>query len=64
MSNCKGCCHDGCCGYFSDLNTYSFNEENERKAFEEFCICCCCGDGVECNRGEGCDNYEAEPIMG
>ena len=20
MSNCEGCCHDGCCGYFSELN--------------------------------------------
>ena len=66
MSNCKGCCHDGCCGYFSDLNTYGLDENGEQKAFEEFCMGCPCGDGLECNRDQGCANYETEdgsPVM-
>lgn len=65
MSNCEGCCHNGCCGYFSELNTYNLsNPEEEQKAFEEFCYGCCCGDCAECNRDNGCDNYETELIMG
>ena len=63
--SCEGCCHDGCCGYFSDLNKYDISiPEEEQKAFEEFCCGCCCGDGAECNRDGGCDNYETEPLMG
>ena len=59
MIHCKGCMHEGCCLYFSDLNTYDIsNPEEEQKAFEEFCCGCPCGDGVECNRDEGCMNYE------
>ena len=62
---CKGCCHDGCCGYFSELNIYDISiPEEEQKAFEEFCCGCCCGEGFECNRDQGCDNYETESIMG
>jgi len=57
---CEGCCHDGCCGYFSELNKC----ETEDEAFLEFCAGCACGDGAECNRDQGCDNYETEPIMG
>lgn len=64
-NNCEGCCHDGHCGYFSELNDYDISTpEEEQKAFEEFCVGCCCGEGVECNRDFGCDNYEKEPIMG
>lgn len=64
-NSCEGCCHDGCCGYFSELNDYDISiPEEEQKAFEEFCCGCCCGEGVECNRYGGCDNYETEPIMG
>ena len=64
-NNCEGCCHDGQCGYFSELNTYDISIfEEEQKAFEEFCCGCSCGDGAECNRDIGCDNYETEPIMG
>lgn len=65
MYNCDGCIHDGCCGYFSDLNDYNpINPDEERKAFKEFCAGCCCGDGFECNRDYGCDNYETELILG
>ena len=64
INGCIGCCHDGCCGYFSDENTYLLEDGGEDKAFEEFCVGCCCGDGLECNRDQGCSNYETEPIMG
>ena len=63
MNNCDGCCHNGSCGYFSELNNYLLDEDGEIKAFEEFCVGCC-GDGCECNRDQGCSNYATEPIMG
>lgn len=63
-NNCDGCCHNGSYGYFSELNNYPLDEDGEISAFEEFCVSCCCGDGCECNRDQGCNNYETEPIMG
>lgn len=60
---CTGCCHydNKNCGYFDDLTCHG----DEVKAFEENCMGCCCGDGCECNKGNGgCENYETEPVMG
>lgn len=58
--NCKGCCHDGHCTYFSDPEW----TQNEVAMFEKHCVGCCCGEGCECNRDNGCSNYETEPILG
>lgn len=57
---CFGCCHfREDCGYYADNISIS-----EEEAFIEHCVGCCCGDGAECNLGEGCTNYEESPVMG
>lgn len=57
---CFGCCHfRENCGYYTDCANAS-----EEEAFIEHCVGCCCGDGAECNLGEGCNNYEETPVMG
>ena len=56
---CEGCYHwdnGSSCLYFSDENEYDSEEEK----FLANCCGCCCGDGCECHRGEGCQNYETE----
>lgn len=59
---CQGCYHNDGCGFFDD-DHFKFNQI---ELFERNCVGCCCGEGAECNRrtGEGCGNYEEEPIMG
>lgn len=59
-NECDGCCHYApSCGYFD-----APFEQSEEQRFEENCVGCCCGDLFDCNRDQGCDNYEEEPIMG
>lgn len=53
---CAGCVHHGGCGYFDPaLNDPTWNDD---RRFIEHCVGCCCGDGYECNKDRGCDNYE------
>lgn len=60
FDECAGCCHNTNCGYFDDLLRLG-----DKKAFEENCVGCCCGDGTLCNKNNGgCSNYEIKPIMG
>ena len=39
---------------------------SEEEIFEAHCVGCACGDGYDCNRGNGCNNYEdgTEPLLG
>lgn len=56
---CAGCIHwnDGNdCSDRLDDNNY----ESEEERFLMNCAGCACGDGCECNRGDGCQNYETE----
>lgn len=55
-SPCAGCFHRGCCGMLS-FDTSGMDEE---EIFLEHCVGCPCGEGYECNREEGCSNYEKE----
>ncbi len=61
---CESCIHYDSCGYF-DFDNSGLTEEER---FIEHCVCCCCGDGCECNKGDGhrCTNWEdgSEPLMG
>lgn len=60
FDECAGCCHNTNCEYFDDLLRFG-----DKKAFEENCVGCCCGDGTLCNKNNGgCSNYEIKPIMG
>lgn len=61
---CFGCIHYDGCGYFEPaLNKPHWSDEQR---FQEHCVGCCCGDGCECNKDQGCDNYEdgTLPLMG
>lgn len=61
---CAGCIHHDACGYFDpELNDPSWDDV---RRFKEHCVGCCCGDGCECNKDCGCDNYEdgTLPLMG
>ena len=62
VGGCKGCIHYDGCGYF-DFDNSNLTEEER---FDEHCVGCCCGDGCECNKGNGCDNWEdgSEPLLG
>lgn len=62
MSNCNNCIHYDDCG-FVDLYDNNLTEEEN---LIEHCIGCCCGDGGECNKNNGCWNWEdgSEPILG
>lgn len=55
-SRCKGCAHRGCCG----MMKFDITGMSEEEIFEEHCVGCPCGDGFECNRDNGCGNYEEE----
>lgn len=55
-SRCKGCAHRGCCGFMK----FDITGMTEEEVFEEHCVGCPCGDGCECNRENGCSNYETE----
>lgn len=55
-SRCKGCAHRGCCGFMM----FDATDMTEEEIFEKHCVGCPCGDGCECNREEGCNNYETE----
>lgn len=61
-SPCDGCCHKYGCGRIT-FDTFGMSEE---EIFEQHCVGCACGDGYDCNRGNGCDNYEdgTEPLLG
>lgn len=61
-NGCEGCIHYDDCGYL-DFNTNNLTEE---EIFLEHCAGCCCGDCYDCNRGDGCWNWEdgSEPLMG
>lgn len=59
-NNCEKCCHKRLCNYLSG-ELYGLNPEEE---FQESCAGCCCGDGMVCNLGSGCLNFETEPILG
>ena len=61
-NECTGCIHYDGCGYF-DFDNSDLTEE---EGFAEHCAGCCCGDGFECNKNNGCDNWEdgSEPLMG
>ena len=57
-NECDGCVHKNNCG----IDTF-FMEELEMSDHERFllhCVGCCCGDGYECNKNHGCENYEEE----
>lgn len=64
LSSCKGCYHKDICG----IKETSFRDENalmtEIELFEAHCVGCCCGDCFECNKDNGCDNYEEEDWLG
>ena len=53
-SPCDGCLHKDGCG----MMLFDNHGMSEEEIFEAHCVGCACGDGCECNRGEGCDNYE------
>ena len=61
-NECEGCIHYDGCGYF-DFDNSDLTEEER---FAEHCVGCCCGDGCECNKNNGCDNWEdgSEQLMG
>ena len=54
---CDGCFHQDCCGMLA-FDTSNLTEE---EVFRAHCCGCPCGDGFECNRDNGCDNYTTEP---
>lgn len=64
MGGCKGCIHYDGCGYF-DLDFDNSNLTEEER-FIEHCVGCCCGDCYDCNKNNGCDNWEdgSEPLLG
>ena len=55
-SPCVGCIHHDGCGMIN-FDTTGMSEE---EVFIEHCVGCPCGDGCECNRENGCSNYEDE----
>ena len=59
---CNTCIHNTeDCGYIYATNM------TEEEAFTEYCIGCCCGDGLICNKGslsQTCSNWEDELILG
>lgn len=57
-SPCKGCFYRGGCGRIL-FDTTGMTEE---QIFREHCCGCACGDGCECNRGNGCTNYSEDGI--
>lgn len=59
-TTCDTCIHNTDCGYFDATDM------TEEEAFIEYCIGCCCGDGILCNRGSGsiCNNWEDKLILG
>ena len=61
-NGCEGCIHYDGCGYLA-FDTSNITEEER---FIEHCVGCCCGDGCECNKDNGCDNWEdgSEPLLG
>ena len=60
--DCRSCVHHDCCGYCDFFDA----TKSEQERFEEHCVGCCCGDGMVCNRGNGCENWEdgSEPLQG
>lgn len=62
MCKCKECIHYNDCGFIELYNKTLTEEEN----LIEHCVGCCCGDGGECNKNNGCWNWEdgSEPILG
>ena len=56
-NGCDGCYHNHPCSYFEDEDS---TNKSEKEMIEEHCYGCCCGDGLECNKGLGCENYETE----
>ena len=50
---CDGCFHQGCCG----MLMFDTSDMTEEEVFREHCCGCPCGDGCECNRDNGCENY-------
>lgn len=60
--DCRSCIHNNCCGYCDFFDA----TKSEQERFEEHCVGCCCGDGVTCNRGNGCENWEdgSETLQG
>lgn len=61
-TRCDTCCHKNGCGRIS-FDTFGMSEE---EIFEAHCVGCACGDGYDCNCGNGCNNYEdgTEPLLG
>ena len=55
-SPCAGCTHRDGCGIMN-FDTTGMSEEEQ---FIEHCVGCPCGDGCECNREQGCENYDDE----
>ena len=62
MNECEGCIHYCHCGFIELYDNNLSEEEN----LINHCIGCCCGDGGECNKNNGCWNWEdgSEPILG
>lgn len=61
-NKCNGCIHYNSCG-FLEFDTSGMSEE---EIFIEHCVGCCCGDCLDCNKNNGCTNYEdgSEPLQG
>ena len=39
---------------------FDISAMTEEEVFEGHCVGCPCGEGLECNREDGCENYETE----
>ena len=63
-NECEGCIHIDACG--SDTYFWDEIDLSDEERFIKHCVGCCCGDGCECNKRHGCENYEdgTEPLQG
>ena len=57
-NECEGCIHIDSCGI--DIFFLDELELSDEERFKNHCLGCQCGDGLECNRNHGCENFEEE----
>lgn len=60
FNRCDGCFHQDCCTYFDE----EYAQLDDTTRFVQCCVGCPCGDGCECNRDNGCSNYDNEASLG